>query len=135
MIKGITFGVYDLLHLGHFKLFEKIKKNCDELTVYVHDDIYNIKKKNFLYSLSQRMYLLDRIKTVDRVLPYTRVDVDIKNANFDIFFIGQDQKNEYFLEAIEYARKNNKKIVEIKREPNISSSFIKNIIEKSTYHG
>ena len=33
-----TYGVYDLFHVGHIKLFQRIKENCNKLIVGVHND-------------------------------------------------------------------------------------------------
>ena len=85
---GITFGVFDLLHLGHFQLFKKLKLQCDHLIVCVHDDIFKIKNIDFIHSINERELMLKSIREIDEVKVYHRVDLDIVKINFDIFFTG-----------------------------------------------
>lgn len=63
-----TYGVYDLFHVGHIKLFERIKKNCDKLIVGVHNDeqVMTYKQKPII-SYNDRLEMILSCKYVDEV--------------------------------------------------------------------
>jgi cytidyltransferase-like protein len=55
----ITFGTYDLLHVGHVRLLSRAKELGDRLVVGVSSDSLNFSKKiNTLNSLSRREWKL-----------------------------------------------------------------------------
>lgn len=57
MVVIITFGTYDLLHIGHINMLNKCKKYGDKLIVGVSsDDLNYIKKKDIQY-LNKRIEL------------------------------------------------------------------------------
>ena len=131
---GITFGVFDILHLGHFQLFKKLKVQCDHLIVCVHDDIFKLKNIDFIHNINERESMLKSIKEIDEVKIYYRVDLDIVKIDFDIFFYGPDQNSIYFSQAKKWAVTNNKIVTQIDRTNDISSSKIRNILINSKYH-
>src|SRR5690554_1697844 len=122
MKKVITVGVFDFFHLGHLNLLESAKKHGDYLIVAVHNDILNIKKVEFFYSLEERMRLVESIKFVDEVLPYERVDKLLEKVDFDVFAYGPDQNHQYFQKAFEWCRNNNKELLLLERIEGISST-------------
>lgn len=127
-MKVVTFGVYDYLHYGHLKLFERASKLGDYLIVAVQKDEEIHKTKpdaKMLYSLEQRMEFIGAIRFVDKVIPYTQVDIDIKTIDFDVFVLGEDQNHAGFQRAIEWAKANNKEVIRLDRTKDISSSQIK----------
>ena len=124
----LTFGVYDFLHYGHLKLFERASKLGDYLIVAVQKDeeIHKTKPEaNMLYSLEQRMEFVGAIRFVDEVVPYTQVDEDIQLIDFDVFVLGGDQNHAGFQRAIKWAEDHGKKVVRLERTQGISSSKIK----------
>ena len=131
---GLTLGVYDLLHIGHINLINKIKKKCDYLIVGVHNDIYKIKKKKFIFSLSTRMKMIKNLKNVDKVVVYTRADKIIKSIKIDYFFYGEDQNNKYFIKAKKICSKKKVKCFKINRTKNISSTRIAAEIKNLDYY-
>ena len=131
MKKVLTVGVFDYFHYGHYKLFERAKALGDYLIVAVQDSDYIKKYKpeaNLFYSTNQRLDLVGALKFVDETIVYYDVDVSIKNIDFDIFAIGEDQIHDGFKRAVEWCKTNNKQVVRLERTPNISSSKIKNQI-------
>lgn len=127
-MKVVTFGVYDYLHYGHLKLFERASKLGDYLIVAVQKDEEIHKTKpdaKMLYSLEQRMEFIGAIRFVDKVIPYTQVDIDIKTIDFDVFVLGEDQNHAGFQRAIKWAKANNKEVIRLERTKDISSSQIK----------
>jgi cytidyltransferase-like protein len=82
----LTFGVYDMLHIGHILLFKKAKELGDKLIVAVQDGDYILKYKpdtKMVYTTEERLYMVSTIKYVDEVVVYKDVDKDIKNIDFD----------------------------------------------------
>lgn len=78
-----------------------------------------------LYTTEQRQDLVRALRVVDEVTSYTDVDVTIKNIDFDVFAIGEDQNHAGFQRAIKWCEDNGKKVVRMKRTPGICSSEIK----------
>jgi len=128
--KVVTVGVFDFFHLGHLNVLEAAKKHGDYLIVAVHDDKLNTKGVEFLYSLEERMRFVESIKCVDEVIPYERVDLLLPKIDFDVFAFGPDQNHQYFQKAFEWCKQNNKEMVMLQRTEGISSTRIREIINK-----
>lgn len=96
---GITTGVFDLFHIGHLNLLERCKEQCDHLIVAVCDDDYvkNIKNKEPVFSLEERVRIIGALKCVDEVGVVSFQDVDdkmllLEKYKFDVLFSGDDWK-------------------------------------------
>ncbi|MCR4743938.1 MAG: adenylyltransferase/cytidyltransferase family protein [Lachnospiraceae bacterium] len=128
MKKVLTVGVYDYFHLGHLRLFKQAKEHGDYLIVAVQDGDYILKYKpdaKVLYSTEQREELISGLKVVDEVTSYTDVDEKVKEIDFDVFAVGEDQNHAGFLRAMDWCREHGKEVVRLKRTPGICSSEIK----------
>ncbi len=123
MKKVITYGTYDLLHVGHINLLRRAKALGDYLIVVVSSDEFNAGKgKKAYHSFEDRKIILEAIKYVDEVLPeYTweqKID-DVVNNDVDIFVMGDDWKGKFdFLK--EYCE-----VVYLPRTEGISTTKIK----------
>lgn len=132
MKKVITYGTYDLLHVGHINLLKRAKAMGDYLIVVVSSDEFNaIKGKKAFYSFEDRKTILEAIKYVDEVLPeYTweqKVD-DVVNNNVDVFVMGDDWTGKFdFLK--EYCE-----VVYLPRTDGISTTQIKEELSKKKEH-
>lgn len=125
MKKVLTFGVYDLTHIGHIKLFERAKALGDYLIVAIQETEYIKKTKPNAYNVyntEERLYFIDSIKFVDKVITYKNVNEDIKSIDFDIFVKGPDQCHTGFQEAINWCKEQNKEIITLPRTEDISTS-------------
>ncbi|MBQ8750508.1 MAG: hypothetical protein IJZ30_02590 [Alphaproteobacteria bacterium] len=71
--------------------------------------------------------MVKSIRIVDEVIVYTDVDETIKNIEFDIFCVGEDQNHAGFQRAIDFCKKKGKQVVYMTRTPNISSTYCKNL--------
>lgn len=129
-MKVVAVGVFDIFHIGHFNMLEKASEFGDELLVGVHDDKLNIKGVEFLYSLQDRLRMIEALKIVSRALPYERVDLFLKDLDFDIFAYGPDQDHEYFEAAKDHCRERGKRLVEIPRTEGISSTQLREFLNK-----
>ena len=130
MKKVITFGVYDLLHIGHVLLFKKAKELGDHLIVAVQDDDVIRKYKpeaEMVYTINERLMMVGAIKYVDEVVVYKNVDKDIRKIDFDVFAKGPDQSHEGFQRAVDWCKDNGREVVVIPRTEGISSTMIRNI--------
>lgn len=93
---GYVPGVFDLLHVGHLRLFEKCKSRCEYLIVGVlTDELANYYKgRNPVIPYEDRAELIRGLKVVDEVIP-----VDFRNTDkiaaweqlhYDCHFSGDD---------------------------------------------
>lgn len=128
----LTFGVYDMLHIGHILLFKHAKELFPEeecrLIVAVQDGDYILKYKpgtKMVYSTEERMFMVSSIRWVDDVIIYRDVDVDIQKVDFDVFAKGPDQQHSGFQRAVAWCEANGKKVVVVPRTEGISSSMLR----------
>lgn len=125
MKKVLTFGVYDLTHLGHIKLLERAKQLGDYLIVAVQNSDYVKQNKPDAYNIyntEERLYIINSLKYVNEVVVYNSVYEDIQKIDFDIFVKGPDQIHEGFQKAIEWCKNHNKEVVTLSRTEDISTS-------------
>ena len=81
MKKVITYGTFDLLHIGHINLLRRAKALGDYLIVAVSTDEFNAgKHKEAYHSFEDRKAILEAIKYVDEVIPETTWDQKIKDV-------------------------------------------------------
>ena len=134
MQKVITYGVFDYLHLGHIRLFNKIRDMLGHdvhLTVAVHaDEFIHVTKPDakMLYQQDERIEMLRQIRCVDDVVIYDFIDTDLPRRDFDILVVGPDQTNEHFVAAKQWCADNGRRVVVLPRTENISSTEIKSAI-------
>ena len=124
----LTFGVYDMLHIGHMLLFERARKLGDKLVVAVQDESQVLKYKpdtRMIYTTEERVYMVDSIKSVDKVVVYKDVDTDIQEIEFDILVIGEDQRHEGFQRAVKWCEYNGKEVVTLTRTEGKSSTILR----------
>jgi glycerol-3-phosphate cytidylyltransferase len=121
--KVITYGTFDMFHVGHLRLLQRIKEMGDELIVAVStDEFNNLKGKKVLIPYKQRAEIVANIKCVDKVIPENnweqKID-DIKKYEIDVFVMGDDWKGKFdFLK--EYCD-----VVYLPRTENISTTKLK----------
>lgn len=103
MIKGITFGAFDPLHIGHINLIKNALKQCDILIVCVSSNEYirTVKKYEPKFSYEERIIALGMIKGVSKIemqgvdYPHSKKQLAKKNKA-DIIFVGSDWSKETF---------------------------------------
>lgn len=69
MKRVITFGTFDVLHVGHLNILEGAARYGDHLIVGVSTDELNITKKGRLpvYSQDERIRIVHALRSVDQV--------------------------------------------------------------------
>lgn len=125
MKKIITYGTFDLLHVGHIRLLKRAKELGDFLIVGLSTDEFNTKKhKSAFMNYEVRKELLEAIRYVDMVIPeenWEQKSNDIVQHHVDVFVMGDDWKGKFdFLEQ-------HCKVAYFSRTQDISSSFLKPI--------
>lgn len=92
MKKGVIFGVFDLLHVGHLRVLGEAKKHCDHLTVYViTDEVAQSYKRKPIIEESQRLELIEALRIVDAAfLIDHRLPMDLEEI--DYYFVSERLK-------------------------------------------
>lgn len=133
MTKILTFGVYDVFHLGHLRLFKQCKEYADYLIVAVQDEEYIKKFKpeaKVIYSTEERVEIVSSLRIVDEVIVYSMVSVEeLEKVEFDILALGEDHTGARFDKVIKWCIDNNKEVVRLKRTPGICSSDLKKMFK------
>ena len=119
----ITYGTFDMFHIGHLNLLNRLSELGDELIVAVSTDEFNaLKGKKTLIPFEQRAEIVRNIKCVGKVIAeesWEQKAEDIKRHEVDIFAMGNDWEGKFdFLE--EFC-----KVVYLPRTENISSTELK----------
>ncbi len=126
MKKVITYGTYDLLHIGHINLLRRARELGDYLVVGLSTDEFNkLKNKESFLPYDQRKAILQAIKYVDEVIPednWEQKVEDIKKHKIDIFVMGGDWEGK-FNDLEKYC-----KIVYLERTADISTTLLKSEI-------
>jgi len=133
---AITFGVFDLLHFGHFELFRRIRELVGETgKVYVMLQIDEMIAKykpgcKSVYDFTTRQKMIETLRTVDKAIPYDVVGIDaVKDIGFDILVVGPEHTNERFQRLFKWCAENGKGVVTLPRTEGISTSALKAIIK------
>jgi glycerol-3-phosphate cytidylyltransferase len=128
MIKRvITYGTFDMFHIGHLELLKRIYELGDELIVAVSTDEFNdIKGKKTIIPYNQRAEIIKSLRYVDRVIPesswHQKID-DIKKYDIDLFVMGDDWSGKFdFLK--EYCE-----VLYLPRTEGISSTELKDTLK------
>lgn len=128
MKKVITYGTFDLFHIGHLELLRRAKELGDYLLVFISTDEFNSRQKNkyCVIPYEERAAIVQAIKYVDEVRPETcweQKKTDAIEYGADVFVMGDDWEGEFdFL----------KELCEVKylsRTEGVSSSCIKKKLE------
>ena len=129
MSRVITYGTFDLFHIGHLRLLQRAKALSDggTLTVAVSSDRFNWEEKRKKCAIPdwQRMEIVGALKCVDEVLledSWAQKRHDILERKIDMFVMGDDWKGKFdYLSDI-------CQVVYLPRTPDISSTELKNVL-------
>jgi glycerol-3-phosphate cytidylyltransferase len=95
----ITYGTFDMFHIGHLNLLNRAKAMGRKLIVGVSTDEFNeVKGKKTLIPYEHRAEIVSNIKCVDLVIPEThwgQKTKDVVSYNVNLFVIGDDWKGEF----------------------------------------
>jgi glycerol-3-phosphate cytidylyltransferase len=124
----ITFGTFDVFHVGHVNILERAKAMGDYLIVGVSSDQLNMSKKgrNPIYSEDDRMHIIKALGCVDEVFFEHSLELKgeyIKKYDADVLVMGNDWEGRFD----EF-----KNICEVKyfpRTPSISTTEIIEVVK------
>ncbi|THB63250.1 MAG: glycerol-3-phosphate cytidylyltransferase [Spirochaetaceae bacterium] len=95
----ITYGTFDMFHIGHLNLLRRLKEMGDRLIVAVSTDEFNqTKGKKAMIPYAQRSAIVQAIRYVDLVIPeesWEQKLTDIADHQIDIFAIGDDWQGKF----------------------------------------
>lgn len=133
-----TTGIFDLLHPGHLNLLRRAKALGDKLIVGVQEDdsVEAQKGKRPIMTCEERMSMLKALPFVDVVMPYSDLDQRkmLKLIKPNIMIQGGDwQKTADRSKIINFAEKNNIRVVQFPYTRGISTSAIKEKIYESLH--
>ncbi|CUS49432.1 MAG: glycerol-3-phosphate cytidylyltransferase TagD [Idiomarinaceae bacterium HL-53] len=122
----ITYGTFDLFHIGHVNLLKRARTLGDRLIVAVSTDEFNQGKgKTTLVPYEHRVAILESCRYVDLVIPendWAQKKNDIVEHQVDTFVIGDDWRGK-FDELSELCE-----VVYLERTKDISSTAMKQAI-------
>ncbi|UYO00441.1 MAG: adenylyltransferase/cytidyltransferase family protein [Devosia sp.] len=120
----LTYGTFDLFHIGHVRLLERARALGDRLVVGLSTDEFNeAKGKKATYSYQDREEILRSVRFVSDVFPertWEQKVQDIQRIAADVFVMGDDWAGK-FDDLSQYCD-----VVYLSRTPDISSSIVRN---------
>lgn len=126
--RAITYGSFDLLHIGHLRLLRRIRNDCLNLTVGLSTANFNLEKgKQALQSYTLRRDNLYSTRLVDEIIPEHSWDQkahDIEHHQISALFMGDDWKGKF-----DHLATNGVRVVYLSRTPNVSSEQLREIID------
>lgn len=124
----ITYGTFDLFHIGHLRLLKRAKSLGDKLIVAVSTDEFNLGKgKKCVISYENRAEIVSAIECVDLVIPevsWEQKITDVKTHDVDIFVMGDDWQGKF-----DYMQEHCK-VSYLPRTNNISTTDVKQILSR-----
>lgn len=136
MIKALTFGVFDLLHYGHFELFRRIRElvgRDGEVIVMLQKDEWVTKFKDvkLVYNFDQRKSMIEALKYVTKVIPYETVGISaVENVDFNLLVRGPEHCSERFQILSSWCETHGKKWTILPRTDGISTTSLKQILKE-----
>ncbi|MCH1413647.1 adenylyltransferase/cytidyltransferase family protein [Glaciecola sp. HTCC2999] len=131
MRKIITFGTFDVLHIGHIRILKRAREHGDHLIVGLSSDELNFNKKgrNPIYSFQSREELLSSMRFVDEVFKEESLEQKreyILKYNADVLVMGDDWAGKFdeFKDVCE--------VIYLPRTPSISTTEIIEIIKETS---
>ena len=99
-MRVITFGTFDIFHVGHVNILERAKELGAYLIVGVSSDALNIQKKGRppIYNEADRMAIVSSIHCVDKVFLEESLEKKgdyIRQFKADVLVMGDDWKGKF----------------------------------------
>lgn len=126
----ITFGTFDVFHVGHINILQRAASLGDTLIVGVSTDKLNYEKKgrNPIYTEYDRMKIINSLRYVNLCFPEESLEKKaeyIKQYDADVLVMGDDWegKFDYLKELCD--------VVYLERTPSISTTEIIEVINSN----
>ena len=130
--KIITFGTFDVFHVGHVNILERAAALGDELIVGVSSDALNVRKKGRapVYAQADRMNIIAALKCVSDVFLEQSLELKrhyIETHNADMLVMGDDWQGKFddLKEVCE--------VVYLPRTPSISTTEIIEVVRQPEF--
>jgi glycerol-3-phosphate cytidylyltransferase len=127
----LTFGTFDVLHVGHVAILERARALGDRLIVGVSSDALNVAKKGRqpVYSQDDRIKLIGALRCVDEVFVEASLELKgdyLREHRADVLVMGDDWAGRFdeFKSLCE--------VVYLPRTPSISTTEIIEVIRRAT---
>jgi choline-phosphate cytidylyltransferase len=96
----ITFGTFDVFHVGHLRVIERAAALGDRLVVGVSADALNLAKKGRkpVFSQDERLAIVAALKVVDEVFVEESLELKreyIEKYHADVLAMGDDWKGRF----------------------------------------
>lgn len=95
----LTYGTFDLFHVGHLNLLKRLKELGDYLIVGVSTDEFNESKgKKTIIQFDDRAKIVKELKCVDLVIPeknWEQKAQDISKYGVSVFGMGSDWQGRF----------------------------------------
>lgn len=95
----LTYGTFDLFHVGHVRILKRLRTLGDRLVVGISSDEFNtLKGKKSFFSYEERAEIVASSKYVDFVFPehnWEQKRDDIIKYQVDIFGMGHDWQGKF----------------------------------------
>ena len=126
--KVITFGTFDVFHIGHINILARAKKQGDYLVVGVSSDQLNFEKKQRypVYPQDQRMRILESLRFVDEVFLEESLALKpnyIKQYQAKVLVMGDDWAGKF------NGMQKHCEVIYLPRTPSISTSEIIEVVK------
>jgi glycerol-3-phosphate cytidylyltransferase len=123
----LTYGTFDLFHIGHLNILKRARELGDKLIVAVSTDEFNATKgKTTLMPFEHRVELVRSVRFVDEVIAESNWEqkiADVQQHKVDVFVMGSDWQGKFdFLKP--YCE-----VVYLPRTDNVSSTDLKKAIQ------
>lgn len=124
----LTYGTFDLFHVGHVKLLQRLKSMGDRLVVGCSTDEFNEKKgKKCIIPFIDRVNILESCRYVDIVFPEESWDQkisDIRKFDANIFAMGDDWSGKF--DFLQY--ETGCLVMYLARTPGVSTTDLKGVL-------
>lgn len=125
----VTFGTFDVLHVGHVSILERARSLGDRLIVGVSSDALNLSKKGRrpVYPEADRLRLIEALRCVDEVFVEESLELKgeyLRRHRASILVMGDDWRGRFdeFRSICE--------VVYLPRTPSISTTEIIEVIKR-----
>ncbi|TBL83575.1 adenylyltransferase/cytidyltransferase family protein [Hafnia alvei] len=128
MKRVITFGTFDVFHVGHINIISRAAELGDFLIVGVSSDELNYNKKNRypIYNETDRMKILSSLKYVDEVFLEESLELKleyIRKYEADLLVMGDDWEGRFDWVKSECD------VIYLPRTPSISTTEIIEVVK------
>lgn len=123
----LTYGTFDLFHVGHLRLLQRLRTLGDRLIVGVSTDEFNRGKgKQTIIGFSERMEIVQNLDCVDLAIPESTWDQkvsDIVEHGVSVFGMGDDWAGKF--DHLQH----HCEVVYLPRTEGISSTELKRVLQ------